>query len=488
MNKCFNTKEYYHRLLFVIVAFILTLFVAGPSLADSTIYVDLLGECNDNTPCYSTIQEAVDSASSEATIKIVEGNYDEDVIMDEPKLLILEGGWNSIFSDQSSLTTVGSLKLRQGTVNVNNLVITLPPLPTATTGSATSITSTSATLNGTVNPNGASTTVVFEYGTTTAYDSEVIPVQSPLRGWIAQEVSAGLTDLSPETTYHFRVKAVNSIGTSYGNDKMFTTTEHVYEINIFKEGLASPTGLDIHPENHSLYVKSGTTGRVWSIPIQPDGTAGAISVITEAFVPDMDIVFDAAGNLYGLESNSEYMYRLGTVGDISRMNFYLTDVLHTGITIETPGLPSNSLFFSYGDPYNEIGSIDTNQFIPGGSTRYHDGPDTCGAFRFLFYRQSVGGIAGTYGDSLVNINPSDGSCSIMLSGFVNPNGIAEDDEDYIYVADTGAGTISEINPLGHSRVIASNLQSPTGLVYDSQTRLLFISETGIGRISVITIP
>jgi len=264
----------------------------------------------------------------------------------------------------------------------------------------------------------------------------------------------------------------------------------IYEVKTFTEGLANPSGLDIHPINHSLYVKSGTTGRVWSIPINPDGTAGTISVVTEAFVPDMDIVFDAAGNLYGLESNSDYMYRLGTAGDVSKMEFRSIHGLHTGITIETPCLPSNSLFFSYcdRDPYNEIGSIDINQFSPGGYIYYDDGPDTCGDFRFLFYRQSVGGIAGTYGDSLVNINPSDGSCTTMLSGFVQPNGIAEDDTGNIYVADSGAGTITKITRFGQSEVIASSLKSPIGLVYDSQTRLLFVSENEIGRISVITIP
>ena len=41
--------------------------------------------------------------------------------------------------------------------------------PTATTGAATSIGSTGATLNGTVSPNKQSTTVSFQYGTTMAY-------------------------------------------------------------------------------------------------------------------------------------------------------------------------------------------------------------------------------------------------------------------------------------------------------------------------------
>ncbi|HUW12380.1 MAG TPA: hypothetical protein VM537_21825, partial [Anaerolineae bacterium] len=43
--------------------------------------------------------------------------------------------------------------------------------PTATTGAATGAGSTTATLNGTVNANGASTVVTFEYGTDEGYGS-----------------------------------------------------------------------------------------------------------------------------------------------------------------------------------------------------------------------------------------------------------------------------------------------------------------------------
>ena len=43
------------------------------------------------------------------------------------------------------------------------------PLPTVTTTAATNVTSSSATLNGTVNPNGLTTSVYFQYGTTSGY-------------------------------------------------------------------------------------------------------------------------------------------------------------------------------------------------------------------------------------------------------------------------------------------------------------------------------
>jgi subtilisin family serine protease len=98
-----------------------------------------------------------------------------------------------------------------------------PMAPTVSSGSATPIAITSATLNGTVNPNGATTTVIFEYGTTASYGSTVTAAQSPVTGASSQEINAGVSGLKANTTYHFRIMATNSAGTSYGADKPFTT-------------------------------------------------------------------------------------------------------------------------------------------------------------------------------------------------------------------------------------------------------------------------
>ncbi|MDR3706128.1 MAG: T9SS type A sorting domain-containing protein, partial [Paludibacteraceae bacterium] len=48
---------------------------------------------------------------------------------------------------------------------------------------------------------------------------------SPVTGTSATSVSAALTGLTPNTIYHFRVKAVNTAGTTYGADSTFTTSK-----------------------------------------------------------------------------------------------------------------------------------------------------------------------------------------------------------------------------------------------------------------------
>jgi len=96
------------------------------------------------------------------------------------------------------------------------------PAPTVTTGAATDVTTTGATLNGTVNPNGAATTVSFEWGTTTSY-GETTAGQAVGSGTAPQAVSAALTGLAPCTTYHYRATATSAGGTASGEDANFRT-------------------------------------------------------------------------------------------------------------------------------------------------------------------------------------------------------------------------------------------------------------------------
>ena len=101
--------------------------------------------------------------------------------------------------------------------------ITLGSLPVATTLAATDVTAFAATLNGSVNANYLSTEVTFEYGLTTSYGSTATASQSPVTGNTVENASADLTGLTGGTTYHFRIKTVNSLGTTLGSDMSFTT-------------------------------------------------------------------------------------------------------------------------------------------------------------------------------------------------------------------------------------------------------------------------
>jgi hypothetical protein len=97
--------------------------------------------------------------------------------------------------------------------------------PAAVTGAATNVTRTSATLNGTVNPNGQQTTYFFQYGRSTAYGSST-PTASAGAGTTATRVSASIGGLARRTTYHFRLVAIDAQGGRHpGADATFRTTK-----------------------------------------------------------------------------------------------------------------------------------------------------------------------------------------------------------------------------------------------------------------------
>lgn len=106
----------------------------------------------------------------------------------------------------------------KGTVTVSG-----PAAPVVTTGSATGVSETEATLNGTVNPSGQATSYFFEYGPTTAYGLTTGSGGAG-NGTSDSFVSMPVAGLSPGTTYHFRLVAENGTGTSHGLDRTFRTT------------------------------------------------------------------------------------------------------------------------------------------------------------------------------------------------------------------------------------------------------------------------
>jgi hypothetical protein len=95
--------------------------------------------------------------------------------------------------------------------------------PTVTSSSASSITATGAILNGTVNPNGTSTTAYFQYGTTTNYGTTTL-LQNMGSGTSGEALTQAISGLTCNTTYHYRAVGTNTGGTTNGSDMTFTTS------------------------------------------------------------------------------------------------------------------------------------------------------------------------------------------------------------------------------------------------------------------------
>jgi hypothetical protein len=97
--------------------------------------------------------------------------------------------------------------------------------PTVSTGAAKSVSDTAESLAGTVNPNGNQTGYTFQYGLTTAY-GQGSASHSAGGGSKAVKAASTIGGLTPGTTYHYRISALNKAGGAFGSDRTFTTSGH----------------------------------------------------------------------------------------------------------------------------------------------------------------------------------------------------------------------------------------------------------------------
>lgn len=127
---------------------------------------------------------------------------------------------------------------------------TTPQPPTAITAAASLVGQEWAVLNGSSNPQNITTAVYFEYDTVTPYTKSVNASPESLTGSSSSTVTAVLTGLKQGKTYHFRLKAVNSAGTTYGSDLTFTTTPARTTFLNFNAALTYGTVSDIEGNSY----------------------------------------------------------------------------------------------------------------------------------------------------------------------------------------------------------------------------------------------
>jgi hypothetical protein len=98
--------------------------------------------------------------------------------------------------------------------------------PTVGLTSATDIQGVSALLKSSVNPNGQSTTYVFEYTTQNNFSGAAkTQVESTGSDNVSHPVQAEISGLKPSTQYHYRLVATNGSGTATGAAETLTTTK-----------------------------------------------------------------------------------------------------------------------------------------------------------------------------------------------------------------------------------------------------------------------
>ena len=163
----------------------------------------------------------------------------------------------------SNITSAGSTI--SFTLNQNTL-------PLVSTGTATEVTSSSATLHGIVNANSSSTTIYFEYGTTTSYGSTISATPGSATGNQNVSVAASINNLSANTTYNFRLVAYNQYGYTYGSNMTFTTLCGPYTLPFmqdFESGFVPQCWTVVNPDNYYTWEEAT------NIPGNTPGTTSA---------------------------------------------------------------------------------------------------------------------------------------------------------------------------------------------------------------------
>ena len=264
-----------------------------------------------------------------------------------------------------SNTITAEVKAGDGTT-VKTYVITVTRAAPASvvTDAATELQDTSATLNGTVTPNGPAS-VFFQFGRTTAYGYTTL--KQEVSGDSPLQVQAFLRGLAGDTVYHFRIGVTSAAGTSFGDDMAFTTspdaplvatgdaigvttTEATLIGAVVTNGLATEVYFQYGP---TAEYNAATPGN-----IIPAGVFGVVDIFSKVTGLDATYHFrlvarNSAGTAYGDDVTlgngiSEILSSApsATTGGISDNDLTTTSAVLTGIV--NPHNKTTLVHFEYG--------------------------------------------------------------------------------------------------------------------------------------------
>ncbi|HEY5044670.1 MAG TPA: hypothetical protein VII53_02315 [Solirubrobacteraceae bacterium] len=196
------------------------------------------------------------------------------------------------------------------------------PPPTASTGEATELTQTTATLSGIVDGQGFDTHYLFDYGETTSFGSQAPPNNGigADAGVVAADTAEteDVSGLTPNTTYHYKIVAYNipcsffcprsGPNTTFGEAKEFTTQA------LPPVALAAPPA-NISPTGATLIGSFNPQGVAGTYHFEYGTTTnyGTSSPDTAAAAANTGVVVSA--DTAGLEPNTTYHYRLVTANN-----------------------------------------------------------------------------------------------------------------------------------------------------------------------------
>ena len=283
--------------------------------------------------------------------------------------------------------------------------------PEVQTEAATDVSETGAVLNATINPVGLQSTYYFEYGTTEAYGSKLpVGIEGVAGGGREpRSFHRTIAGLSPGTTYHYRIVATNSVGTSFGADRSFTTEPAAGILHRVYEQ-ATPVnkhGVPVEP-SYGVYAKSDGNGVSYIVRNGQNGSplnARALNLRgTDNWGDGLDL--DPTLNVY--KTGVLTQATLGLSADFSRALVVSNQALAPGAVEESANL---YLFDTVTREYTLVGTAPPLSFALNTFTGYGFGGNMLAAapdFSWIVFYSDVPLLGGAPFKALYRWSDSDG--------------------------------------------------------------------------------
>jgi phosphodiesterase/alkaline phosphatase D-like protein len=339
--------------------------------------------------------------------------------------------------------------------------------PTVSTEAATNVdTTTAATLNANVNPNGAASNVEFEYSTDSNLATGVTIVSAgTATGSSSTPISTQITGLTRGTTYYFRAKATNSVGTSFGTILSFTPIGPP----VITISAASNLGETTTTINAQVNASGGTTSSirfVWSTSANftsdtstsnstPSSVSGntltSISANLTGLTPAVTYYYRVVANNAAGSTTSESISFTTTPAPSATTN-PATNVTSTSAVLNgvanARGNATTSLNFTYSTIPDLSSGVTTVNATPSQATGLLDTPESATVTGLTtgttyYFRLNITNVNGSNSGQILSFTPSAAPLVVTetatvsgttatLRASVNPRGATTSSLVFIY--------------------------------------------------------